>query len=123
MRQCELLMTGMYKQHVHMMQREYAKRQIVMLGELRRSSPSDLICSCPVQGGLYLWCQLGYGIDAQVALQKALQVGVAFIPGEVFYPDSRGQHELRLCFSAISPPQIIEGVRRLILFHGRDDML
>jgi DNA-binding transcriptional MocR family regulator len=109
----QLLMSGIYKQHVHTMQSEYAKRQTVMLRELRRSSPSDLIRSCPVQGGLYLWCQLGYGIDAQVALQKALQVGVAFLPGEVFYPDGRGHHELRLCFSAIPPPQIIEGVRRL----------
>lgn len=109
----EFLVSGMYRQHVQAMQHEYAQRQSVMLGELRRSFSSDLIRSYPVQGGLYLWCQLGAGIDAQAALQQALQAGVAFLPGEAFYPDDRGHHELRLCFSASSPPQIIEGVRRL----------
>ncbi|QBD74873.1 PLP-dependent aminotransferase family protein [Ktedonosporobacter rubrisoli] len=109
----ELLRSGIYTQHIKNMQRAYAQRQAAMLGELRRSSPPDLISSFAVQGGLYLWCQLGYGIDARLALQKALQAGVAFLPGEVFYPDGRGQDELRLCFSAIPPSKIVEGVRRL----------
>jgi DNA-binding transcriptional MocR family regulator len=46
-------------------------------------------------------------------LQRAQAAGVTFVPGEPFYSDGLGRHELRLCFSAATPARIDEGVRRL----------
>ena len=46
-------------------------------------------------------------------LQRAQAAGVTFVPGEPFYGDGLGRHELRLCFSAAAPAAIDEGVRRL----------
>ena len=38
---------------------------------------------------------------------------MTFVPGEMFYGDGLGRHELRLCFSGVTPAAIDEGARRL----------
>ena len=64
-------------------------------------------------GGLYIWCRLRGALDGATLLQRAQAAGVTFVPGEPFYGDGLGRHELRLCFSAVPPARIEEGVRRL----------
>ena len=65
---------------------------------------------------MYLWCSVGHEIDTRELIEPATQAGVVFVPGDVFYParyDGSGRHKLRLCFSAVPPAQIEEGIRRL----------
>jgi 2-aminoadipate transaminase len=84
-----------------------------MLNALRRHLPPGALTCRPVAGGLYLWCRLGSGVNSEDLLRAALDQGVAFAAGHLFYPDGAGHDEIRLCFSAASPDQIDEGVRRL----------
>ena len=54
------------------------------------------------------------GIDARQLLDVAVREGVAFAPGELFYPDEAGGgQELRLCFSSVAANLIDEGIKRL----------
>ena len=62
---------------------------------------------------MHFWCRLTGGVEAQALLQQALLKGVAFAPGELFYPDGGGRYELRLCFSCVATDKIEEGVKRL----------
>jgi 2-aminoadipate transaminase len=51
-------------------------------------------------GGLFFWLTLARPIDTRVLLSEAIQRGVAFMPGEPFYPDlSKTCGTLRLNFS------------------------
>jgi DNA-binding transcriptional MocR family regulator len=65
-------------------------------------------------GGLYLWAQLRSGMSSRALLQDARATGVAFVAGEVFYPDRGGGGELRLCFSSLPPEQSSVGIGRLV---------
>jgi 2-aminoadipate transaminase len=40
------------------------------------------------QGGLFFWLTLNARIDTRTLLPIAIEQGVAFMPGEHFYPDS-----------------------------------
>ena len=53
------------------------------------------------------------GINARALLQQALAQGVAFVPGDAFYPDPAGESELRLCFSSVLPSTMDEAVKKL----------
>ena len=85
-----------------------------MLAALNRHLPPGSLTCRPAEGGLYLWCRLG-GIDAADLLAAATAAGVAFAPGDLFYPDDggAGRHELRLCFTGVAPAASDAGIRRL----------
>jgi len=66
------------------------------------------------EGGMFLWVQGPAHLDTSELLSKALEAGVAYVPGEHFCVDPRqGRHCLRLNFSFANPEQLQEGVRRL----------
>jgi 2-aminoadipate transaminase len=52
-------------------------------------------------------------LDAATLLPRAVERGVAFTPGDVFFGDGGGERTLRLSFSAVAGGRIDEGVRRL----------
>ncbi len=64
-------------------------------------------------GGFYVWVTLPEGIDAKRMLPRAIEGGVAYVPGVGFYGDGQGGRHLRLAYSLPTPEGITEGVRRL----------
>ena len=64
-------------------------------------------------GGMFLALRLPDGQSASKLLPKALDCGVAFVPGGPFFPQGGGEETMRLNF--VSPPleQIEDGVVRL----------
>jgi len=64
-------------------------------------------------GGMFLLLRLPRGQSATALLPKALDAGVAYIPGAPFFPAGGGEEAMRLNF--VSPPlaDINEGVARL----------
>ena len=58
-------------------------------------------------GGLFFWLMLARRIDTRELLPRAIERGVAFMPGEAFFPDSSaGYGTLRLNFSHASKEQV-----------------
>jgi 2-aminoadipate transaminase len=109
----EFLTSGRFDAHLATLRAEHVRRHAAMLAALRRHVPPGCLTWRPVDGGLFLWCRLGHGVEARELAQATAAAGVAFVPGDHFYPDGAGSSELRLCFSAVDPPMIEEGVRRL----------
>lgn len=64
-------------------------------------------------GGMFLLLRLPRGRSATALLPKALDQGVAYVPGAAFFPAGGGEETMRLNF--VSPPlaDIDEGVARL----------
>jgi DNA-binding transcriptional MocR family regulator len=65
-------------------------------------------------GGLFFWLSLARHMDTRTLLPEAIRRGVAFMPGEPFYPDlPDGCGALRLNFSHASEEQIERGLPML----------
>jgi 2-aminoadipate transaminase len=63
-------------------------------------------------GGYFLWVDLPADVDVARLAPAAEARGVAVVKGTDFLLDG-GHHSLRLAYSAVTPDQIDEGVRRL----------
>jgi DNA-binding transcriptional MocR family regulator len=109
----DVLATRAFEEYLIALRREHAARHAALAAALRKRLPAGLLNWRAATGGLYIWCRLRGPADAMTLLQRAQAAGVTFVPGEPFYGDGLGRHELRLCFSAATPTAIDEGVRRL----------
>jgi 2-aminoadipate transaminase len=85
----------------------------MMLASIERHVVPGLLRLSRPHGGLYLWCRLASKISARALLERALDAGVAFVPGHAFYPDPAGDSELRICFSSVLPDAIDQAASRL----------
>lgn len=112
----EVARDGFLDEHVKVIRRAYCERRNVMLEALTQYFPAEVTWTHP-QGGLFLWVTLAEGMDAQKLFNTAIRENVAFVPGNSFYAPNgdseEGRRHLRLNFSAATPDQIREGIRRL----------
>jgi DNA-binding transcriptional MocR family regulator len=108
-----LLETGDFDRHLAILRAEHARRAVAAARAIEREVPPASLRFDRPQGGIYFWCRLGASVRARDVLQHAMTTGVTFVAGEAFYPDPGGVHELRLCFSSVSPEQMASGVHRL----------
>src|SRR5690606_36206422 len=94
----------------------YAERATTMVTALRRELGDALDFVAP-QGGLFVWARLtgarGQVADGAVFAKKAIEHGVAFVPGAPFFATAPDHATLRLSFATAPLDQIEEGIRRL----------
>ena len=65
------------------------------------------------EGGLFIFAWLREGVNATDQLMKAVDKGVAYVPGTYFYPDGGYDNTLRLNFSNADIPTIERGMQLL----------
>jgi 2-aminoadipate transaminase len=63
------------------------------------------------RGGFFTWVTLS--VDTAELAQRAVEAGVAVIPGTLFYADGRGDDAIRLSFSMVDEAHIDVGIERL----------
>ena len=94
----------------------YAERAQAM-GDALRQELGDAISFVPPQGGLFVWARLtgagGKVADGNVLAQRAIDKGVAFVPGAPFFCAEPDHATLRLSFATADVDKIREGVARL----------
>ena len=90
----------------------YAARRDTFEAALRRHLGGLADWRTP-QGGLFFWLRLRHAIDTRALLAEALDEGVAFMPGEDFYPGEPVLGTMRLNFSHASPEQAERGLATL----------
>ena len=94
----------------------YGERATAM-GQALRRELGDAIAFEQPQGGLFFWARLtganGKTKDAAEFAKKAIEQGVAFVPGAPFYAANPDLSTLRLSFATADVAKIEEGVARL----------
>lgn len=94
----------------------YAERAQAMGNALKREL-GDAIEFTQPQGGLFFWARLtgagGKISDAGEFAKRAIEQGVAFVPGVPFYAANADRSALRLSFATADVLKIEEGVGRL----------
>jgi 2-aminoadipate transaminase len=89
----------------------YRRKSGRMLAALGRSMPEAARWTTP-QGGFFSWLTLP-GVDAVDLAGRAVEQGVAAVPGTLFFADGSGADSLRLSFSLVEEEKIDEGIARL----------
>ena len=94
----------------------YAERALAM-GNALRKELGDAIEFVQPQGGLFFWARLtgagGKVKDGGELAKRAIEKGVAFVPGAPFYASNPDLSTLRLSFATADVAKIEEGVGRL----------
>ena len=94
----------------------YAERARVMAESLRRELGSAIAFNQP-QGGMFFWARLT-GAEGKSALapefaKRAIDQGVAFVPGAPFFAHDPDLATFRLSFATADVAKIEEGITRL----------
>lgn len=109
----EVLKNGFLERHVPTIRALYKHQCQVMLDALQREMQGlDVRWNSP-DGGMFLWLRLPEGINSLELLPKAVENGVAFVPGAAFYASQPDHRALRLSFVTVSTDQIRQGVAKL----------
>jgi len=94
----------------------YAERAKAM-GEALKRELGDAVEFTQPQGGLFFWARLtgtgGKVKDAGEFAKRAIEQGVAFVPGAPFYAAQPDVATFRLSFATAGVDKILEGVGRL----------
>lgn len=90
----------------------YRHKRDLMHKYLTEYMPEGVTWTRP-EGGLFLLVTMPEGLDARELFDIAIKENVAFVIGEVFFCDGKGQNTLRLNFSYVSDEDMAEGVKRL----------
>lgn len=90
----------------------YRAKRDAMLAALQAEMPAGVRWTRP-EGGLFVWCTLPEGMDAESRLLPAVEEGVAYVAGGPFHAGGGGENTMRLTFAKEDAPAIAEGVRRL----------
>ncbi|MGZ5214876.1 MAG: aminotransferase-like domain-containing protein [Caldimonas sp.] len=112
----EVIRAGFLKEHVPTIRARYkAQRdamQAALLAHLPLTGPRACRWRVP-GGGMFFWVELPSGVDAEALLPRAVERGVAFVPGAPFYAGAALKNTLRLSYVTVSPEAIERGVAAL----------
>ena len=94
----------------------YAQRARTM-GDALRKELGDAVSFVQPQGGLFVWARLtgagGKVADGNAYAKRAIEQGVAFVPGSPFFCANPDHATFRLSFATAPEDKILEGVSRL----------
>ena len=109
----EVMKDGFLERHVPTIRALYKSQRDAMLAALEREMLGlDVQWNTPA-GGMFVWLRLPPGLDATELLPRAVELGVAFVPGVAFFAHEPDPRTLRLSFVTASVEQIDTGMAAL----------
>ena len=105
------LRKDLLKPHVEKVCKRYGEQLDCMLSYLKTMRGVQRFTH--PEGGLFVFAWLHEGVNATDMLMKAVEKGVAYVPGTYFYPDGGHDNTLRLNFSNADLATIQRGMSLL----------
>lgn len=101
--------------HLNMLRDLYRKKAHLMMDKIEEYLVPQGIKYYPIQGGLFVWCDLPKHVNMQEFCSQAVQKKeVAVVPGSAFLPDETAEcHSIRLNYSTPTDENMIIGLQRL----------
>lgn len=94
------LASGSYERHVRELRRTYIKQLHQLSEAVTRYFPSGTKASMP-DGGMILWLELPQKISGTKLYERALERGIAIVPGTLFSTQNKYEHFVRLSCGAL----------------------
>ena len=112
----QYLKAGRMPETLRTVRRVYGERAQAM-GEALKQVMGDALEFTQPQGGLFFWARLtganGKISDGNEFAKRAIDKGVAFVPGAPFFANNPDANAIRLSFATADVTKIQEGVARL----------
>lgn len=108
----EVIKDGFLGRHVPTIRARYKAQRDAMKAALEQHLPAGCRWQLP-EGGMFFWVELPEGLDTLALLPKAVEAGVAYVPGAAFYASAPRMNTLRLSFVTVSAERITQGVAAL----------
>ena len=110
---CAMMMeNGDLQKHTQTLITHYRHKRDTMVKALQETFGGDIKMVIP-EGGMFLWTEFKRCADSMALFEKAIEKGVAFVPGSVFFADKRTSASARLNYTNSTPADIQKGVERL----------
>ncbi len=104
------LADGAYDRHLRTLRDRLAAIEASTASAVARSFPEGTRVSSP-KGGCFLWVELPAGVDAMALHARALELGVAISPGQIFSPAGGHRNSIRLSCGEPWTPEVEAAVR------------
>lgn len=98
--------------HVAKIVELYGHRRNLILKTMEEEFPAEVKFTRP-EGGLFLWVTLPEGCSAMKVFNKCIEMKVAAVIGDAFYPNGKTDRSLRVNYSNMPDDRIVEGIRRM----------
>ncbi len=107
------LASGRMQAAVERVRQAYAERAQTMVTALQREL-GQVVAFTPPAGGMFIWARLtAPGADAREFARRAIEQGVAFVPGAPFFAHDPDLASFRMSYATSDRARIEEGVARL----------
>lgn len=104
--------------HVDSVRHVYGARAEALVGAVR-SRFGDRVVSTDASGGMFVWVDFTDGTDTTALLPRALDAGVAYVPGNAFAVSTDYTRSMRLCFTTSGEATLEQAVDRLAAAHAQ----
>ena len=108
----QVIRDGFLDDHVPTIRARYKAQRDAMRAALEAHMPAGCHWTVP-SGGMFFWVELPDGVDAVALLPKAVERGMAYVPGGAFFASEAKANTLRLSFVTVPPASIERGVALL----------
>ena len=108
----EVIRDGFLRSHVPTIRARYKAQRDAMRAALETHLPAGCRWTVP-SGGMFFWLELPDDVDAVALLPRAVELGMAYVPGAAFYASAPRLNTLRLSFVTAAPAEIERGVALL----------
>ncbi|HWQ08381.1 MAG TPA: PLP-dependent aminotransferase family protein [Holophaga sp.] len=108
----EVIRDGFLDRHVPGIRARYRAQRDALQEALATHLPAGCAWVKPA-GGMFFWLRLPPGCDSLALLPKAVEAGMAFVPGPAFYARDPDVRTLRLSFVTLSVEEIDQAVAAL----------
>ena len=98
-----------YDAHIRKISALYSEKCALMLDEMDKHFPENVKYTRP-EGGMFIMVYLPDGTDSEPFVRKAIENGVACIPGSTLIPEYGISNAIRLNFSTPTREEIIKGI-------------
>ena len=110
---CAMMMQdGELQKHTHRLIDAYRCKRDAMVKALQDCFHERVDVVIP-EGGMFLWVHFKAYADSMKLFEKAIEKGVAFVPGSVFFADKRVSAYGRLNYTHSSIERIQTGIKKL----------
>jgi len=101
-----------FKGHIESLKKVYKERRNIMMDSIKKYFPDVVEYTYP-KGGLFTWVVLPEGVDTDKMMVKAVEKGVAYVPGGSFFPNGGHKNTMRINYSNMPEDKIVEGIKIL----------
>ena len=99
-------------EHVKEIVELYKHRRDLILKSMEEYFPAGTEWTHP-EGGLFLWLTFPEGVSARKVFTKCIEMKVAGVIGDAFYPNQKTDRSMRINYSNMPDDRIVEGIKRM----------